>query len=292
MLAHGIRQLVFSSTAAVYGQPKDIPIKETHPLHPTNAYGESKLMVERMLDWFHRAHGLRYACLRYFNAAGSSAERGEDHRPESHLIPCTLKVALGQSDHVSHLRSRLRHSRWHLLARLYSCPRPSPGPSVGIGSAGPACEAGLQPRQRARLQCSSGYRDGSPRNGSPDSGNGDEEATRGPEHLGCLLAKVSARIEVEARISGTGGDHCECMGVAPAPSLRLYRLRGQSNGFPGLGRFLSRETIRMNDLGEDLQTIHYAWARTVEVGRAVDSIYPTRLHGGELVHWLWEGCAS
>ena len=100
MLAHGIRQLVFSSTAAVYGQPKDIPIKETHPLHPTNAYGESKLMVERMLDWFHRAHGLRYACLRYFNAAGSSAERGEDHRPESHLIPCTLKVALGQSDHV------------------------------------------------------------------------------------------------------------------------------------------------------------------------------------------------
>lgn len=101
MLAHGVGQLVFSSTAAVYGQPESTPIMETHPLCPTNAYGESKLIVERMLEWFHRAHGLRYASLRYFNAAGSAGRRGEDHHPETHLIPRTLKVALGQYENVS-----------------------------------------------------------------------------------------------------------------------------------------------------------------------------------------------
>lgn len=101
MLEHGVRRLVFSSTAAVYGEPECTPIDELHPLRPTNAYGESKLLVERMLDWFHRVHGLRYASLRYFNAAGATDELGEQHRPESHLIPLTLNVALGLHDHIS-----------------------------------------------------------------------------------------------------------------------------------------------------------------------------------------------
>jgi UDP-glucose 4-epimerase len=101
MLNHGVLRFVFSSTAALYGNPERTPIEETDPLRPTNAYGESKLLVERMLDWFHRIHGLRYASLRYFNAAGATADRGEDHHPESHLIPLVLKVALGQTDKVS-----------------------------------------------------------------------------------------------------------------------------------------------------------------------------------------------
>ncbi|MGO9272612.1 MAG: UDP-glucose 4-epimerase GalE [Terriglobia bacterium] len=101
MLACGPKRLVFSSTAALYGNPERIPIEETDPLRPTNAYGESKLLVERMLDWLNRIHGLRYASLRYFNAAGADGERGEDHRPETHLIPLTLKVALGQRDHIA-----------------------------------------------------------------------------------------------------------------------------------------------------------------------------------------------
>jgi len=101
MLACGPRRLVFSSTAALYGNPERTPIEETDPLRPTNAYGESKLLVERMLDWLNRIHGLRYASLRYFNAAGADDERGEDHRPETHLIPLTLKVALGQQEHIS-----------------------------------------------------------------------------------------------------------------------------------------------------------------------------------------------
>jgi UDP-glucose 4-epimerase len=101
VLAHGVPRLVFSSTAAVYGTPERTPIAETDTLQPTNVYGESKLGVERMLDWFHRIHGLHYASLRYFNAAGASGSRGEDHRPESHLIPLALEVALGKRDQIA-----------------------------------------------------------------------------------------------------------------------------------------------------------------------------------------------
>jgi len=101
LLEHGPRTLVFSSTAALYGDPTRTPIEEDDVLAPTNAYGESKLLVERMLHWFHRIHGLRYASLRYFNAAGASGELGEDHRPESHLIPLILQVALDKRPSIS-----------------------------------------------------------------------------------------------------------------------------------------------------------------------------------------------
>jgi UDP-glucose 4-epimerase len=101
MLAHGPRRLVFSSTAAVYGEPESVPIEENARLKPTNAYGESKLLVEHMLAWMHRIHGLRSASLRYFNVAGApdgpdGVTRGEAHEPESHLIPLVLDVALGR----------------------------------------------------------------------------------------------------------------------------------------------------------------------------------------------------
>lgn len=101
MLAVGVRQIVFSSTAALYGEPRTTPIRETDELRPTNAYGESKLLVERMLDWLNRIHGLRYASLRYFNAAGATPERGEAHNPETHLIPLVLQVAAGKRASVS-----------------------------------------------------------------------------------------------------------------------------------------------------------------------------------------------
>jgi len=102
MLAAGIKRFVFSSTAALYGNPERTPIEEDDRIHPTNAYGESKLLVERMLAWFHQIHGLRYASLRYFNAAGASRpDQGEAHQPESHLIPRILDVALGRAKHVN-----------------------------------------------------------------------------------------------------------------------------------------------------------------------------------------------
>jgi UDP-glucose 4-epimerase len=101
MIAHGVNRLVFSSTAALYGEPRRVPIQEDDTLDPTNAYGESKLLVERMLVWLHKIHGFRYASLRYFNVAGATAELGEAHDPESHLIPLVLQVAQGKRPSVS-----------------------------------------------------------------------------------------------------------------------------------------------------------------------------------------------
>jgi len=100
MLATGTQNIVFSSTAAVYGEPKSTPIPETAELAPTNPYGESKLLVEHMLRWFNSIHGFRYAALRYFNVAGSLPGRGEAHEPESHLIPLILDVALGRREKI------------------------------------------------------------------------------------------------------------------------------------------------------------------------------------------------
>jgi UDP-glucose 4-epimerase len=99
-VVRGVRRLVFSSTAAVYAA-SDAPLTESSCIKPANCYGETKLMIERMLDWYHRIHGLRYAALRYFNASGGMPERGEAHNPESHLIPLVLRVALGQREHAS-----------------------------------------------------------------------------------------------------------------------------------------------------------------------------------------------
>lgn len=93
----GVKSLIFSSTAAVYGDPVEIPITEKHPTVPTNPYGATKLAVEAMLHWFELAYGLKYISLRYFNAAGAdpAGDIGEDHSPETHLIPLVLQTALG-----------------------------------------------------------------------------------------------------------------------------------------------------------------------------------------------------
>ncbi|MSP12766.1 MAG: UDP-glucose 4-epimerase GalE [Chloroflexi bacterium] len=98
---HNVRKLVFSSTAAVYGVPHNIPILEDDPLQPVNVYGDSKLIIERTLAWCDTIYGLKYAALRYFNAAGALAEVGEDHHPETHLIPIVLQVALGRRPSVN-----------------------------------------------------------------------------------------------------------------------------------------------------------------------------------------------
>lgn len=97
MRRHDVKSIVFSSSAAVYGEPQDVPILEEHPCRPTNPYGETKLVFERMLSWYHRAYGIGYAALRYFNAAGAheSAEIGEDHGArETHLIPRLIRSVL------------------------------------------------------------------------------------------------------------------------------------------------------------------------------------------------------
>lgn len=97
MQAEGVPAIVFSSTCATYGIPEGVPIDETHPQRPVNPYGESKLFAERAMHWYHQAHGIRHACLRYFNAAGADleGELGEEHDPETHLIPLVIQAALG-----------------------------------------------------------------------------------------------------------------------------------------------------------------------------------------------------
>lgn len=96
----GVNRLVFSSTAATYGEPAEQPIEETASNNPTNPYGESKLAFERAMHWYAQAYGLRYTALRYFNAAGASEGCGEDHEPETHLIPVALQVAAGKREFV------------------------------------------------------------------------------------------------------------------------------------------------------------------------------------------------
>src|SRR5213595_1938106 len=100
MVAAGVERIVFSSTCAIFGPPERLPIDETAPARPINPYGESKLAFEKILRWYGEIHGLKYVSLRYFNAAGASANFGEDHRLETHLIPNALKVALGQKPHL------------------------------------------------------------------------------------------------------------------------------------------------------------------------------------------------
>jgi UDP-glucose 4-epimerase len=100
MRAAAVQRIVFSSTAATYGQPDQVPIEETAPNDPTNPYGESKLAFEHAMRWYAEAYQLRFASLRYFNAAGASEKCGEDHAPESHIIPIALQVAAGTREFV------------------------------------------------------------------------------------------------------------------------------------------------------------------------------------------------
>ncbi len=103
MVKHNIKNIVFSSTAAVYGEPKRIPILEDDETNPTNTYGETKLTMEKMMKWCNKAYGLNYVALRYFNAAGSLGDGtiGEDHNPETHLIPLILQVPLKKRESIS-----------------------------------------------------------------------------------------------------------------------------------------------------------------------------------------------
>ena len=150
MIATGVRHFVFSSTAAVFGNPEQTPITEDHPTRPINAYGETKLAVERALPHYERAYGIRSVALRYFNAAGADpgGALGEHHDPELHVIPKAIDAAAG-TRHVPGLRRGLRHARRHLSARLRARRRPGVGaPPLARRASPRSLVHRLQPRQR------------------------------------------------------------------------------------------------------------------------------------------------
>ena len=134
MVAAGVPRLVFSSTCAVYGQPDEVPIAETAAPRPVNAYGASKLAVDLMIRDFCTASGLGAVSLRYFNVAGASGGLGEDHDPETHLIPNILRAALGAAPAVADLRDRLSDARRHRGPRLH--PRRGPSGRASAGARG------------------------------------------------------------------------------------------------------------------------------------------------------------
>jgi UDP-glucose 4-epimerase len=100
MIKHGVKHIVFSSSAAVYGEPEEAPVSEDSPLNPVNAYGDSKLVFERILRWYGESYGLKYISLRYFNVAGASQRFGADHHPETNLIPIVVRAALGDIEYL------------------------------------------------------------------------------------------------------------------------------------------------------------------------------------------------
>ena len=228
MLAQGLRRLVFSSTAAVYGEPESIPIQEDARLLPANAYGESKLLVEHMLDWLNRIHGLRYASLRYFNVAGApegpegsgNVTRGEAHEPESHLIPLILDVALGRRKSI----------------RIYGEDYPTPDGTcirdyIHVSDLAEAHLLALdalerrerliyQPGQRPGFQRPGGHRIGPPgyrpsyprRNPSPPP--------RRPRRPGSQLREGHPRTGLEAPLHPTRRDHLHRLDLA-SEAVRL-----------------------------------------------------------------------
>ena len=207
MLACGPRRLVFSSTAAVYGEPESIPIQEDARLAPTNPYGQSKLLVEQMLAWFNRIHGLRYASLRYFNVAGApegphGITRGEAHEPESHLIPLVLDVALGRRPPSASTATTTPPLTAPASATTSMSPTwptrtcwrspPSPRPRTA--------PAHLQPRQRQGFQCPRGHRVGAPRH-RPSHPGGDPSPPAGRScRAGRQFRKSHPRAGLEAAL--------------------------------------------------------------------------------------------
>ena len=117
-----MKKFVFSSTCATYGPPDRVPMTEDLPQRPINPYGESKLMFEKILQWYQQIYGLEFIAFRYFNAAGASEKFGEHHRIETHLIPNVLKVALGQAAAVRDFRHGLSDARRHVHPRLHPHP--------------------------------------------------------------------------------------------------------------------------------------------------------------------------
>ena len=219
MVSSGVKYIVFSSTAAVYGEPEQVPIPEDHPKRPTNPYGFSKLTFEGMLRFYEEAYGLRYISLRYFNAAGADpeAEIGEDHDPETHLIPIVLKTALGIREQIE----------------LYGTDYPTPdGTCIRdyIHVAVSQAPFGLKALADEGIHLQPGNGQVTPTKGDQGPpGDGRIQVVDGPRRPGdpavldCFGGEDPGGTGLAAQVSGFGGDYCDRLAVAPESSLWVLR---------------------------------------------------------------------
>lgn len=205
MRAAGCRRLVFSSTAAVYGEPETVPIPESAPTRPTNPYGASKIAVDMAIGYEAAASGLGAVSLRYFNVAGASGRQGEQHDPETHLIPSVLKVASGEQDAVRIFGTDYPHPRRDGDPGLHPCRRPGPGPPAGPRRHRRARPPYLQPRQRHRLLGPGGARHGPAGDRLPDPCGRISPSARRPTRPGRLERVDPHRARVDAAEAGAGG---------------------------------------------------------------------------------------
>ncbi len=241
MRSTGVQRIVFSSTTATYGVPQRIPITEDEPQQPINPYGFTKLVIERALEDYAHAYGFGFAALRYFNAAGATpaGDLGEDHDPESHLIPIVLQVVLGQRAAVDHLRRRLSDSRRYVHSRLHSRRR-SGGcacQSVGTVAAGQPAEA--QSRHGARAQCAGGRRRLPARDGPSDSRRRRSPASGRSAGTGGRQPPCSDAVGLDARLPGHRGDREDGLELAPRSPAGIWglnRLGGPARGGHDVGR--------------------------------------------------------
>lgn len=197
MTAHDVGTIVFSSSTAVYGEPEQIPIEETAALDPTNCYGETKRVMERMMCWTAAATGLRYAALRYFNACGAHPDGslGEAHFPETHLIPLVLQVANGQRSEISVFGSDYPTPDGHLYPRLRPCVRSGAGAySCARIPAARRRKHRLQPRQRTGVFRTRGDRGGAPRYRSCNPCRGKGAPQRRPGSARCVLGEGASTL--------------------------------------------------------------------------------------------------
>ena len=241
--ATGVTRLVYSSTAAVYGEPRRVPIAEADRTQPINPYGETKLAFEGAMRWFCAAHDFRAISLRYFNVAGATERNGEDHDPETHLMPLVLRVAAGEATPRPDPRPGLPDAGRHLHPRLHPRPRPRQrAPAGARGHRRGRCLArGLQPRLGGGLQRARGGRGGAARDRPRHPGPRRSSAGVGdPPVLVASSRRARRELGWQPQHSHARADAGRRVGLARGASRRLRRCRARTAQAPAPGRARSQ----------------------------------------------------
>ena len=250
MRSAGVARIVFSSTCATYGEPEEVPIRESQPQRPINPYGFTKLVIEHALADYARAYGWGYAALRYFNAAGASADGdlGEDHDPETHLIPLVLQVALGQRDHVMVFGEQFPTPDGTCIRDYIHVEDLATAHLSALAAAGAGRGAQAQSGHGAGIERERGHRDVSQGDRPSHPGRGHRPPRRRSSSPGRRSQPGPPRAGLAAAIYGDRPDHRDRLAMAQGSSPRVRRLMSPGPRFTGqdgsafliIARFISR----------------------------------------------------